>query len=105
MASLPPPADLLTSLSLSVSLQVGAHQKMGTPGKSKSPAKTPSKSPAKSPRPLTPAEQQRQRELVSVMERASVLCMGQALCALAGHAHSSHDLQLMCKELGNELVG
>ena len=99
-------SHIYTKPSLSPPLQVDPHQRVsGTPNKSKSPAKTPSsKSPSKSPRPLTPAERQRQREAVAVMERSAVLCVGQSLCALASHAHSAHDLQLMSKELANELV-
>ena len=79
--------------------------KIGTPSKTKSPLKSTSKSPSKSPRPLTAEEHRRQREAMCMMERSVVLCMGQALCVMTGHTHSSrHELQMMCKELANELV-
>ena len=68
---------------------------------------TPSKSPSKS----SPSRQrlavpggQRRGEILCLLEHAVVLCVGQALCLLSDPALSSHDQQLLRKELANEMV-
>ena len=79
-------------------LQLDPPHKVGTPSK-----KSPSKSSPSRPRLGAPGDH-KYREALCLMEHAIVLCMGQALCLLSGHTPSSHDQQLLRKELANEMV-